>query len=96
MEGLTLTMDNQVGFGHIMGSFLKRGESEDITLYLNEKSYKAKNVNVNFNTEFKRNKDTLHICYSKNGELVRALRTCFSRSFSYVKTIKIVINPSEP
>ena len=32
-EGLTLPFDNQVVFGQIMGRFLKRGESKDITLY---------------------------------------------------------------
>ena len=39
-EGLTLPFDNQVVFGQIMGRFLRRGESKDITLYLNGKSYK--------------------------------------------------------
>lgn len=48
-EGLTLPIDNQIVFGRIMGRFLTRGESKDITLYLNGKSYKAKNTNVNFN-----------------------------------------------
>ena len=38
-EGLTLPFDNQVVFGHIMGRLLNRGESKDITLYLNGKSY---------------------------------------------------------
>ena len=55
-EGLTLPFDNQVVFGQIMGRFLKRGESKDITLYLNGKSYKAQIRNVNFNPKFKRKK----------------------------------------
>lgn len=88
MEGLTLTMDNQVVFGQIMGRFLARGESKDINLYMNGKSYKAKIVNVNFDPKFKRKKDTLQIRYSKNGELARALQACFSRSFSYIKAIR--------
>lgn len=33
-EGLTLPFDNQVIFGQVMGRFLNRGESKDITLYL--------------------------------------------------------------
>ena len=41
-EGITLPADNQVVFGQIMGRFLKRGEAKDITLYLNGKSYKAR------------------------------------------------------
>ena len=31
-EGLTLPFDNQVDFGQIMGRFLRRGESKNITL----------------------------------------------------------------
>lgn len=31
-EGLTLPFDNQVIFGQVMGRFLNRGESKDITL----------------------------------------------------------------
>ena len=45
MEGLTLPVDNQVVFGQIMGRFLRRGESKEIYLYLNGKSYEAKIVN---------------------------------------------------
>lgn len=78
-EGLTLPIDNQVVFGQIMGRFLKRGESKSITIYLEGKSYKAKIVNVNFDSKFKRNKDTLQIRYSKNGELSRALQLYFNR-----------------
>ena len=87
-EGLTLPFDNQVVFGQIMGRFLKRGESKDITLYLNGKSYKAQIRNVNFNPEFKRKKDTLQIRYSKNGELAKALQACFSKSYQFIKTTR--------
>lgn len=58
-EGLILPFDNQVVFGQIMGRFLKRGESKNITLYLNNKSYKAQIRNVNFDPKFKRKKETL-------------------------------------
>lgn len=64
MEGLTLPIDNQVVFGQIMERFLARGESKEINLYLNGKSYNAKIVNVNFEPRFKRKKDTLQIRYS--------------------------------
>ena len=80
-EGFTLPFDNQVVFGQIMGRFLKGGESKDITLYLNGKSYKAKITNVNFDPKFKRKKDTLQIRYSKNDELARALQAYFSKSY---------------
>lgn len=85
-EGLTLPFDNQVIFGQIMGRFLKRGESKDITLYLDGKSYKAKITNVNFDPKFKRKKDTLQIRYSKNGELAKALQMYFAKSYQFIKT----------
>jgi len=87
-EGLTLPIDNQVVFGQIMGRFLKRGESKSITIYLQGKSYKAKIVNVNFDSKFKRNKDTLQIRYSKNGELSRALQLYFNKSFNFIRTTR--------
>ena len=77
MEGLTLPIDNQVVFGNIMGRFLKRGESKEIVLYLNGKSYKAKIVNVNFDSHINRKKDTLQIRYPRDGELARARKRVF-------------------
>lgn len=87
-EGLTLPFDNQVVFGQIMGRFLKRGESKDITLYLNGHSYKAKITNVNYAPKFKRKKDTLQIRYSKNGDLARALQACFIKSYQFIKATR--------
>lgn len=94
MEGFTLPMDHQVVFGQIMGRFLERGESKNITLYLNGKAYKAEIRNVNFDPRFKRKKDTLQIRYSRNGELSKALQTCFYRSFNYIKNIRENRDPS--
>lgn len=71
-----------------MGRFLKRGESKDITLYLNGHSYKAKITNVNYDPKFKRKKDTLQIRYSKNGDLARALQACFIKSYQFIKATR--------
>lgn len=94
-EGLTLPFDNQVIFGQVMGRFLNRGESKDITLYLNGKSYKAQIRNVNFDPKFKRKKDTLQIRYSKNGELAKALQTYFSKSYQFIKTTREMREPGD-
>lgn len=75
--------------------FLKRGESKDITLYLNGKSYKAQIRNVYFNPKFKRKKDTLQIRYSKNGELAKALQACFSKSYQFIKTTREMREPGD-
>lgn len=84
-EGFTLPIENQVVFARNMGNFLHRGESKDITLYLNGRGYGAQIRNVNFDPRFKRKKDTLQIRYPKNGELAQALRLCFSKSYNYLK-----------
>lgn len=83
--GLTLPVDNQVVFGTIMNRFLKRGESKDITLYLDGKSYKARIINVNFDKRFNRKKDTLQIRYGK--EFAQVLQTYFSKSYQYITNI---------
>jgi len=87
-EGLTLPFDNQVVFGQILGRFLQRGESKDISLYLGGKAYNAKITNVNFNPRFNRKKDTLQIRYSKNGDLAKALQRHFFRSYNFIKSIR--------
>ena len=67
---------------------MKRGESKEITLYLNGKSYKAKITNVNFDPKFKRKKDTLQIRYSKNRELAKALQAYFTKNYQFIKTTR--------
>ena len=78
-----------------MGHFLKRGESKEIVLYLNGKSYKAKMINVNFDRRFNRKKDTLQIRYPRDGELARALQACFCSSFQFIKSVRENRDPSD-
>lgn len=80
--GMTLPVDNQVVFGTKMNRFLKRGESKEITLYLDGKSYKARIINVNFDSKFNRKKDTLQIRYGKEFALV--LQAYFTKSYQYI------------
>ncbi|WP_088227374.1 HNH endonuclease [Desulfosporosinus sp. FKB] len=83
-EGLTLPVDNQVVFGRNIDRLLSRGESRNITLYLDGQSYKAKITNVNFDPKFNRRKDTLQIMYSPNGELSNALKSHFIKSYQFI------------
>lgn len=85
MEGFTLPVDTQVIFARNMGKFLQKGETKDITLYLYGKGYKAQIRNVNFDSKFKRYKDILQIKYPLNGDLSKALCTCYSSSYEYIK-----------
>lgn len=79
-----MPIDNQVVFGYSMGEFLHRGESRNITMYLDGKGYKAKIINVNFAAKHKRKKDTLQIRYSPNGELSNALKAHFIKSYQFI------------
>ncbi|MDD2504234.1 MAG: HNH endonuclease [Clostridia bacterium] len=83
-EGFTLPLENQVVFGRNLGRFLRRGESKNITMYLDGKSYKARITNVNFAEGHNRKKDTLQIRYSLNGELSNALKAYFRKSYQFI------------
>lgn len=94
-EGLTLPNENQVIFGRNMGRFLNKGESKEINLHLNGKTYKAKINNVNFNEKFNRKNDTLQIRYPKNGELSNELRKIFSESYKYISLKRQLRNSND-
>lgn len=83
-EGLTLPVDIQVVFSQYMDRFLARGQSKEITLYLDGKAYKAKLTNVNFAQRHNRKKDTFQIRYSPNGELSNVLKSYFYKSYQYI------------
>lgn len=87
-EGLTIPIRNQVAFGVYMGRFIERGESKEITLYLDGKAYKAKITNVNFDARHNRKNATLQIRYPKNGELANALKCSFPKSYKYISEKK--------
>lgn len=94
-EGLTLPVKNQVVFGRSMGKFLHRGESKNITMYLDGKSYKAKITNVNFAAKHNRKKDTLQIRYPTNGELSNALKEYFLKSYQFISKKRQMREPGD-
>lgn len=88
-EGFTLPVENQVIFARNMGQFLHRGETKQITLYLDGVSYQAVIHNVNFNEKFNRKQDVLQIRYSKNGDFAQSLQARFPNSYEYFKQQRI-------
>lgn len=90
MEGLTLPLENQIYFGQIAGRFLQPGESRNIKLYLNGKSYQAQIRSLKLNPRFKRAKGMMQIRYPKNGELSKALQGLFCRSYSYLEHMRMI------
>lgn len=86
--GFAIPVQYQVVFGQIAGRFIKRGESRDIFLYLNGKSYKAKLNNNRISKKFGHHVDIIQVRYTKNSELAQALRTYFQRSYTYIYRMK--------
>ena len=82
-DGLTIPIKNQVIFAKCVSSFIERGEKKEINLILMGQTYKARIVNVNFNSsKYKRN-DIYQIRYSRGSELATALQTIFYKSYNY-------------
>lgn len=70
------------------GRYIERGESKEITLYLNGKSYKAKLNNNRIDKKFGPHADIVQIRYTQNSDLAQALRGCFVRSYAYISKMK--------
>lgn len=88
MEGLAVPVENQVVFGQIMGRFIQRGESKDIKLSLNGRTFNAKIYNLNLDPRHNRIKDMMQIRYPKNGELAKELQTIYYRTFQYISAVR--------
>ena len=86
--GFAIPIEYQVAFSRIAGRFIKRGESKDVILYLNGKSYKAKLNNNRIDEKFGSHADVVQIRYPQNSELAQALRGCFQRSYAYISRMK--------
>lgn len=68
-EGLAIPLENQVIFGRNMGKFLTRGETKEITLFLDGRGYPAQIKNLNLAARHNRITDILQIRYSSNSDL---------------------------
>ena len=86
--GFAIPIEHQVVFSRVAGRFIKRGESKEITLYLNGKSYRAKLNNNSISKKFGNHADIVQVRYTQNSDLAQALRSCFQRSFVYISKMK--------
>ena len=86
--GFAIPIEHQAVFSQVAGRFIERGESKEITLYLNGKSYKAKLNNNRIDKKFGNHADIVQIRYTQNSDLAYALRGCFQRSYAYIKKMK--------
>lgn len=86
--GFAIPIEHQVVFSRVADRFIKRGESKEITLYLNGKSYRAKLNNNSISKKFGNHTDIVQVRYTQNSDLAQALRGCFQRSFAYISKMK--------
>ena len=86
--GFAIPIEYQVVFSNVAGRFIKRGESKEITLYLNGKSYKAKLNNNSISPKFGKHADIVQVRYGQNSDLAQALRGAFPRSYEYIRKAK--------
>lgn len=85
-DGISIPLENQVVFSRSIGQYLKHGESKNIFIYLNGKTYPAKLSNLKFNLNiYPTHKDILQIRYNRNGDLAQALRDNFFQSYQLLK-----------
>ena len=84
--GFAIPIEHQVVFfARLRGRFIGRGESKEITLYLNGRSYKAKLNNNRIDKKFGNHTDIVQIRYTANSDLAKSLRGCLQRSYAYIK-----------
>ena len=95
IEGLAVPIENQVVFGQIMGRFLQRGEKKQITIYLDDKSYQASIINIDYSKKFNRKSDIFQIRYARNGELAQALQKRFMSSYRYLEFMRKIRKPGD-
>ena len=85
-EGFNVPIEFQVVFKRNIGKFLKRGDSKDIVLYLNGKSYKAQIKNQKFDDiKYNNHNDIVQVRYNKNSDIVQEFRTIFTNSYEYIQ-----------
>ena len=92
--GFAIPIEHQVVFSQVAGRFIQRGESKDVNLYLNGKSYKAKLNNNRIDKKFGPHADIVQIRYTQNSDLAQALRGCFQRSYAYISKIDYSGSPA--
>ena len=95
IEGLAVPIENQVVFGQIMGRFLQRGEKKQITIYLDDTSYQASIINIDYSKKFNRKSDIFQIRYARNGELAQALQKRFMSSYRYLEYMRKIRKPGD-
>ena len=84
-EGVNMPVTIQVVFQNAIRTFLPRGQSKEIYLLLDGKTYKAILKNQRFNErKYPKRKDILQIRYNPQSDIAKRLRAIFISSYRYI------------
>jgi len=83
-EGFSIPIEYQVVFKRNLGRFLQRGESKEINLYLNGKSYKALLKNQKFDEQSYNRQDIVQVRYNKSSDIANEFRKIYYKSLNYI------------
>lgn len=87
--GINIPVSIQVVFQQKVNSFLRKGESKEINLILEDKPYKTKLINQSFDkNKYPTHKDILQIRYAPKSEFAGKMREIFYGSYNYLKAEK--------
>ena len=84
-QGVGIPVTIQIVFHNTIKKFLSRGQSKDIYLVLEGKTYKARLVNQKFDErKYPGRSDILQIRYNPQSDIAERLRTIFAASYKYI------------
>jgi 5-methylcytosine-specific restriction protein A len=84
-QGVSIPVTIQIVFQNTIKKFLPRGQSTNIYLVLEDKTYKARLVNQKFDErKYPGRNDILQIRYNPQSEIAEKLRTIFAASYRYI------------
>ncbi|MDP4182285.1 MAG: HNH endonuclease [Bacillota bacterium] len=84
-QGISIPVTIQVIFQNTVNRFIPRGQSKDIFLVLEGKTYKANLVNQRFDErKYPNRKDILQIRYNPQSDIAEKLRSIFEVSYRYI------------
>lgn len=87
--GINIPVSIQVVFYDLIQHNLKKGDSIDIKIIIDDQFYNAKLVNIKFNEKkYPTHKELIQIRYSPTSEISKKLKSVFTSSFGYLKIEK--------
>lgn len=93
-DGITIPFENQVVFSQSISTYLLPGESKEIKIFLNGKTYRAKMYDIGFNKEkYPTHTNILQIRYSRSSDLAQALQAEFIESYRTIIAKRAVAQP---